>query len=92
MNELASRVTFRLPDVSLLHSISSKACSSDSVVNAGRFIHINVVGIVLDANRKVIQVWSRTYKGDWTIKTLEICSISVYFLKSPARGDRADLG
>ena len=53
-NQPASKVTFRLPDVPWLDSVSSKACSSDSVINAGRLIHINVVRIVLDTNRKVI--------------------------------------
>ena len=87
-----SQITFRLPDVSLLHSVSSKGRSSDTVVYAGRLIHVNVVGVVLDANHKVVQVWSGTCEGDWTVETLKISSINVCFLQSPTREERTYLG
>ena len=74
-----SQVTFRLPDVSSVHAVSCEACPSDSVTNTRRSININVFGIVLYANRKVVQVWSGTGKGDWTINALVIGSISVCF-------------
>jgi len=75
-----AQVTFGLPDVSLLHPVSSEAGSSYSVVNTRRLLHVNVVGIILDADRKVIQVWSGTCQSDWTVKTLEVWLISGYFL------------
>ena len=76
------QVTFRLPDVSLVHSISREACSSDSVVDTGRLININIFRIVLYANRKFAQVRSGTGKNNWTVKTLGIWSISACLLRA----------
>jgi hypothetical protein len=64
------KVTFRLPDVPLLHSISSEIRLSDTVTNMRGFAHINVSRTIFYADYEIIQVWGRASKGDWTVKTL----------------------
>lgn len=90
-NKRASRlhITFRLPNVPLFHTVPGKARSSDRVVDAGRLVHIDVVRMILDANREVVQVWGGTYKGDRAVEALYVWPVRTYFQRSPPGGDRA---